>query len=146
MEFDAALRHIYNQYGTSVFDGRKSLNVLTDLQAFKSYPALKTIYSKFISIDGNDTIIQIIDGTLNKKDVTKAFNSFVKTTGFREDMTEYIFASIFSFVGNTPLSGNVVFLNEYDPYFKVPKTSRRKSINRHRKILLGSILCPDFVT
>lgn len=65
MEFDAALRHIYNQYGTSVFDGRKSLNVLTDLQAFKSYPALKTIYSKFISIDGNDTIIQIIDGTLN---------------------------------------------------------------------------------
>ena len=141
MDFDVALRQINKQYGTSVFDGRKSLNILTDLQAFKSYPALRIIYSKFISVDGNDIIIQIIDGTLNKKDATKALNSFVKATGFREDMTEYIFISLLSLIGNAPLPANVVFPNEYDPYYKAPKSSHRKSINNRQIILFGCILC-----
>lgn len=141
MDFDVALRQINKQYGTSVFDGRKSLNVLTDLQAFKSCPALRTIYSKFISIDGNNTIIQILDGTLSKKDATKALNSFVKATGFRADMTEYLFNSLLSLVGNTPLPATTVFPNEYDPYYKAPKNSHRKSLNKRQKILLVSILC-----
>lgn len=141
MDFDVALRQINKQYGTSVFDGRKSLNVLTDLQAFKSYPALRTIYSKFISIDGNNTIIQILDGTFSKKDVTKALNSFVKATGFRADMTEYLFYSLLSLVGNTSLPTTIAFPNEYDPYYKAPKNSHRKSLNKRHKILFVSILC-----
>lgn len=141
MDFDVALRQINMQYGTSVFDGRKSLNVLTDLQAFKSCPALRTIYSKFISIDGNNTIVQILDGTLSKKNVTKALNSFVKATGFRADMTEYLFDSLLSLVGNTPLSATQVFPNEYDPYYKAPKNPHRISLNKRHKILLVSILC-----
>lgn len=137
MNFCTGLNMIYQQFGTSAFDGLKSLSMLADYSAFSLCNALQNIYKTFLINGGNYYIVDYIQGNISASKERNKRNAFLKAYGYRNDMVDYMFDSIADICNSKNKINEPYFKEPYNAYCKVKSSKRLLPI--HFNIGLGFI-------